>query len=188
MLSNSNRLKLFLFSLLSLFTLSGAISQRADTAYSIMKNSAQFSFWDSLPAPTGWVNDFENLFTTEEERLLDSIINDFKNKTTIEIAIVTLDTYATPKDRFVELTLHMAQTWGIGVKEKNNGILIGISKGYRKIRIENGRGITKIISDEETKNIIDNDFIPSFKEGNYFEGTLVGLMKILEFILKNENH
>lgn len=170
------------------FSLLHTHAQIPDSSHDISTIPHQFSFWDSLPAPTGMVNDFENLFTTEEERLLDSIVNDFKNKTTIEIAIVTLDTSATLKDRFEELTLHLAQTWGIGVKEKNNGILIGISKGYRKMRIENGWGITKIISDEETKNIIDNNFIPSFKEGNYFEGTFVGLMKILEFLLKNENH
>ena len=38
---------------------------------------------------------------------------------------------------------------------KKNGILIGISKGYRKIRIQNENGIEKIITDEETKSIIE---------------------------------
>jgi metallo-beta-lactamase class B len=142
----------------------------------------QFSFWDSLPAPTGWVNDFEDLFSIVEERLLDSIINDFKNKTTIEIAIITLDTSATPKDRFEELTLHIAKSWGIGVKGKDNGILIGISKGYRKMRIENGRGINELLSDEETKNIIYNHFIPSFKEGDYFLGSKTGLTALIDLL------
>lgn len=75
--------------------------------------------------------------------------------------------------------LRLANTWGVGKKEKNNGVTICISKGYRRMRICNGYGIEKVLSDAETKAIVDRDFIPSFKAGDYYKGTLMGLEAIM---------
>jgi uncharacterized protein len=139
-------------------------------------------FWDSLPKPTRWVNDYENLFTEAQQSSLDSIIDDFKNKTSVEICIVTLDTFVTTQEKFDNLALHIANTWGIGDKDKNNGVTICISKGYRRIRVCNGYGIEAYLSNKETQTIVDHNFIPSFKNGNYYEGTINGLMTIIALL------
>lgn len=139
-------------------------------------------FWDSLPRPTGWVNDYEGLYADEEELVLDSIISIFKSETGFEFALVTIDTIYTTEDKFDELTLRIASSWGVGEKGKDNGILIGISRGHRKIRINNGFGIEKLITDNETKEIIDNYFIPYFKTGQYFPGTLTGLTELIKLL------
>lgn len=141
-----------------------------------------YSYWDSLPNPVGWVNDFEGLFTDKQKQLLDSIIADFKRETDIEIAIVTIDSSATSKERFDSLTLYMANKWGVGQEGKDNGILIGISKGHKKIRIQNGYVIEKLISDDETKTIIANYFLPAYKAGNYYTGTRDGLIKLIDLL------
>lgn len=143
------------------------------------------SFWTNLPVPRGWVNDFENLFTINEQKYLDSIVSAYKARTSVQMAIVTLDTNSTTKERFDDLTLHITKTWGIGEKGKNNGILIGISRGFRQMRIQNGYGIERRMSDNQTKQIIDNYFIPGFKKSNYYKGTLDGLNKIIEHLDKN---
>ena len=138
---------------------------------------------DSLPQPRGYVNDFENLFSDEEERLLHNLIKDFEKRTTIQIALITIDTSMTTADSLAAWTLRIANNWGVGQKNKNNGVTIGISAGYRQIRIQNGYGIEKILSDAETKMIIDTAFLPRFQEANYFKGTYTGvlaLMKTLE--------
>jgi uncharacterized protein len=134
----------------------------------------------SIPKPVGNVNDFEKIYSPEETETLDSLIVDFKKRTTIQIAIITIDTNMVAGKDFDKWTLKVMNTWGVGQKEKKNGILIGISKGYRRIRIQNGPGIVKILSNQETKEIIDKDFIPSFKETKYFEGTLNGLKALME--------
>ena len=139
-------------------------------------------FWNNLPKPTNWTNDYEDLYTNVEEIKLDSIITKFELETTIEIAIVTINTTKTSEEKFEELSLHIAQIWGVGKKDKDNGILIAISKGYRKIKIQNGNGIEKIITDNETKEIIDNYFIPDFKKGNYYDGTLKGLVELIKLL------
>ena len=140
------------------------------------------SFYDSLPKPNNWTNDYENLFSDEEETKLNKIIDDFEKETSIEIAIVTIDSFKVSKDGFDALLLHIANTWGIGKKDKSNGIFIAISKDHRKIRIQNGDGIVQIISDEETSMIIQNHIIPFFKKEDYFEGTLSGLLNIINLL------
>ncbi|WP_207495659.1 TPM domain-containing protein [Aridibaculum aurantiacum] len=142
-------------------------------------------FWDSLPQPSGYVNDYENLYTDDEEDILDSLILDFEKRTTVQMAIVTFDTLMMTKDSLDALTLRIAKYWGVGQKEKNNGVLIGISRGYRKIRIQNGYGIEKVLTDGETKEVVDKAFIPAFRQGRYFDGTLNGLKTLMEALIKN---
>jgi uncharacterized protein len=144
-------------------------------------------FWDSLPKPSSWTNDYEGLFNDDEEQKLDSIISAFEKETTVQFCIVTLDTIYTTKERFDDLALHISKAWGVGQKDKNNGITICISKGYRKIRICNGYGIEKILSDKETKEIMDKYFIARFKEGKYFQGTLDGLIALVETLRQKLN-
>jgi uncharacterized protein len=142
------------------------------------------NYWIKLPSPTGWVNDFENIFTEDEENTLDSLISEYEKRTTTEITVITIPTSATDKDRFDELTLHIAKSWGVGKKEKNNGILIGISKGHRTIRIQNGLGIEKLITDNQTKQIIDQIIIPSFKANDFYKGVFNGIQEIKQILDK----
>ena len=78
-------------------------------------------YWNNLPKPVSWTNDYENLFTEIEQTKLDSIISKFEKETSIEISIVTIDTIKTSEEKFEDLTLHIAQTWRIGKAEKDNG-------------------------------------------------------------------
>jgi uncharacterized protein len=64
---------------------------------------------------------------------------------------------------FELLNLATAKKWGVGDKDKNNGILISFSNGLRKVNIQNSLGIAKVYSNEETKNIIEQTINPFFK-------------------------
>ena len=154
-------------------------TQTVDSNIQKLRLSRQL-FWDSLPQPTGYINDYENLYSASEEATLDSIIAHFERITTKQIVIITIDTSMTASDSLDDLTLRIAKKWGVGQKDKDNGIAIGISRGYRKMRIQNGYGIEKILTDRETKEIIDNFFVTGFKNGNYFEGTLNGLNALIK--------
>jgi uncharacterized protein len=129
-----------------------------------------------------WVSDYDDLFTAFEVLSLEKLIQNFEDKTTAEITVLTLDTIACTKENFDAFTLQLARTWGTGKKATNNGILIAICKGYRKVRIHNGTGIEKIMTDAETKEIIEQQMIPEFREGNYYGGTESGIKKIIEVL------
>ncbi len=137
------------------------------------------TFLNNLTSPSGFVNDYENIFSESEEKILDSLIAAFQGATAIEITVLTLDSTATARDNFDDLTLQIGNKWGLGKNNGNNAILVGISKGHRRIRIHNGYGIEKIFSDEETKKVIDDFIIPEFKNANFYQGTLNGLHEIV---------
>jgi uncharacterized protein len=54
------------------------------------------------------------------------------------------------------------------------------------MRINNGYGIERILSDEETAEIVNKQFIPNFKTGDFFKGTTYGIEEIKLKILKNK--
>jgi uncharacterized protein len=177
------------FQILILFLAFSMKAQNGDTLKIESKKSISLelyrqTFWDNLPKPLNWTNDYENIFSDDEEVKLNQIIADFEKETTVEIAIVTIDTFKVSKEKFNDLSLHIARTWGVGKNEKSNGILIAISKGYRQIRIQNGDGISSILSDDETAKIIRNQIIPYFKKEDYFEGTKAGILKLIELLRK----
>lgn len=186
-MSNS-RIKIVSQVLILLFVFSMK-AQTSDTLKLENKKSVSLElyrqvFWDNLPKPHNWTNDYENLFSAKEETELNEIISDFEKETTVEIAIVTIDTSKVSKDKFEDLSLHIARTWGVGKKEKSNGILIAISREYQQIRIQNGDGIALVLSDEETAEILQKQFFPYFKNEEYFEGTKAGILKLIELLRK----
>lgn len=130
---------------------------------------------NAVPEHVGLVNDYENIYSESEEAYLDSLVAAIEKESSIEIAIITLDDKMTTTKDFDSLTLVIAKTWGVGKPKKNNGILIGISSVLRTVRIQNGLGIEKIVSNEATKAIIDEKMIPLFKSNQYFEGTRMGI-------------
>lgn len=143
------------------------------------------SIWDSLPA-IGWVNDFEGLFSHNEEDSLESMLQHFEKETTVEIAIVTLDSNMVQKDRFNDFSDHLLKIWGIGKFAKKNGIVICISRDYRQLFVSTGAGITTYMDDGEKYRIIAQDFIPPFNEYRYFDGTLSGLNELMNKVTKKK--
>ncbi len=132
----------------------------------------------TFPKLLGYVNDFEDILTPEQENELAKLIGAHEKKTTNQIAIVTL-TSISPYDNMEQYSLDLANYWGIGQKGKNNGVLIAIGKNLRQIRINNGYGLEARLTDLETKKIIDDKMIPYFKTDNYYEGILKGLEAII---------
>ena len=177
------RLIITLFFCITLFGNSYAQNEQNPIGDSTVKivDSIQNQIVDiSNLEPTGWVSDFEHIFSESQISELDSIIAHFEKETSNEIAIVTIEESWATKENFDSLVYVISKNWGIGKQGKNNGILIGICTGLRVIRIQNGTGIAERLSDKETKKIIDKFIIPEFKKGNYFEGVKSALLALMQ--------
>jgi len=182
------KLKIFYIFFLSI-TLIANSSLEAQTKTELSKESLENyrkQFWNNIPKPMRWVNDYEKAFTPKQIASLDSIIVNFMEESSIQIAIITIDTLMTNKKMFNDLALRVANQWGVGETEKDNGILFAFSRLHRQVRIVNGYGIEKLISDRETKEIIENTIIPYFKKDDYYSGTFNGLSALIK-ILKTKN-
>jgi uncharacterized protein len=134
---------------------------------------------DAVPPATGYITDWENLFSDAQEAHIDSVLAEFEAKTSIQIAVVTIDSAMANAAEFDSVTLKIANAWGVGQKEKNNGLVIGISNGLQLMRIQTGSGLMQKLPDEETQKIVDKDFLPHFEQGHYYKGTLEGLQALM---------
>ena len=132
----------------------------------------------------GWVSDTANILSSQTENRLNQIINDLEKETTVEIAIVTVQTTKpaqTPKIFATKLFNY----WGIGKKNKNNGILFLISKAERRVEIEIGIGMEEILRDRQIINIIETKIIPQFRQNNFDRGVLDGTQALIVQVQKN---
>lgn len=130
-----------------------------------------------FPQRIGNVNDYEDVFSDVEERALDSLAKDFKSRTSVELVIVTVDSAMAPLDKFNSYTLQMSKRWEIGNKDKKNGILIGISSTFQRVRINRGLGV-KGLKDADVRVIMDDYMFPELRKGNYFEGTRIAIAEM----------
>lgn len=120
------------------------------------------------PNPPRLVNDFTNTLTGEQREALENKLVAYDNSTSNQIAIVIIPTLGDYTDE--QVGLEIIRTWGVGNKDKNNGIVVLIAKDDHKIRIEVGYGLEGAIPDVTAKSIIDNEIAPNFKAGNYYRG------------------
>ncbi len=134
-----------------------------------------------LPAPNGFVNDFENILTVDEEMGLKQLISDHEKATSNEISIVTISSYE-PHETLFDYSYELAKYWGIGKKDINNGVMIIYGDSIREVRIQIGIGLEEKFTDWEAKQIIDSIMIPEFKKNNYFLGTKLGIEAVIEEI------
>ncbi|MBE9116608.1 TPM domain-containing protein [Lusitaniella coriacea LEGE 07157] len=121
----------------------------------------------------GWVTDMADILLNDTEDRLNRIISELEAKNGTEMAVVTVRETApspTPKAFATELF----NTWGIGKKGENNGVLFLISKGDRRVEIETGYGIAEILPDVRVANIIETEIVPRFKQKDFDGGAIAG--------------
>jgi len=92
----------------------------------------------------------------------------YDDSTSNQIAIVIIPTVGSYSVE--EVAFEILRRWGVGNKEKNNGIVILVAKDDRKLRIEVGYGLEGAVPDLTARSIIDNEITPNFKAGNYYRG------------------
>ncbi|MBL7150505.1 TPM domain-containing protein [Candidatus Microgenomates bacterium] len=137
-----------------------------------------------FPEPVGYVNDFGKMFSSEFGENLEKRLSDFEKETTVEIAIVTIESLA---DYTVEeYAVRLFEQWKIGKKEKDNSLLLLSAKEERKVRIEVGYGLEPVITDGRAGRIIREKIVPSFKKENYEQGIELAVVQIEEYIKTGE--
>ena len=134
-----------------------------------------------FPNQIGYVNDFEHVFSQQEVKKLNDLIVKYEKTTSNEIAVVTILTYK-PYTTLFDYSLTLANKWGVGKKDKNNGVVLVFGKKIREIRIQVGDGLIKKLTDDEAKKIVSETIIPNFKKGDFFNATKLGLIQIMEQI------
>lgn len=133
-----------------------------------------------FPQPVGYVNDFAQVLEENYRVDMENLLKNFEKETTVEIAVVTVKSCnkLDPKTYAVKLF----ESWGIGKKGKDNGVLILLALKERRIEIEVGYGLEGILTDGKCGEILDKYVIPYFKEKRWGEGLYRGVQQIINVI------
>lgn len=136
------------------------------------------SFAQDFPAkPNKLVNDYTGTLSADQIRQLEQKLVAFDDSTSIQVAIAILKSVG--EYDINDYALQLGRAWGVGTKGKDNGVMIVVAIGDRKISIQTGYGIEGVLPDMYTRRIIDNDIKPHFKAGNYYEGLNAGTNAII---------
>ncbi len=120
------------------------------------------------PEPARLINDFAKVIGPADANQLESKLKTYFDSTSTQIVVVIENTLE--GDDIFDYCQRLAQSWGIGNKDKNNGVLLYIAIDDRKIRIHTGYGMEATITDALSKRIINEIIKPYFKQALYAEG------------------
>ena len=130
------------------------------------------------------VVDWADILTEEEEEKLGQELNELEQSIGSQMVVHTIESLE--GEKIEEYSLRMANAWEIGRKDYDDGILITVALWDRKVRIEVGYGLEKIIKNEIADQIIQESMMPNFKEENYYEGIMEAVIKIKTLIKENK--
>jgi len=130
-----------------------------------------------VPPNDGFVTDTAGVITAEQKAELDASLNAYRTKTSNEIAILLVKNLG--GEVIDDVGVQVGRAWGVGAKQKNNGILILASLEDRQVTIQTGYGLEGAVPDVVAKGVIDEDIVPAFRDAKYFEG-LVAATEALE--------
>lgn len=120
------------------------------------------------PNPPRLVNDLANMLSPQQAGALEQKLVAYNDSTSTQIAIVTVPTVGDYD--MVQYAVKLGRTWGVGGSEFNNGVVILIAANDHKAFIATGYGMEGPLPDAVCQEIIDQDIIPNFKQGNYYKG------------------
>lgn len=138
-----------------------------------------------LPARMGdvAVNDFARVIPASFQRQIEAICIEVWQKTNTAIVDVTIETLG---DYDLEdYATRLYETWGIGKKGEDKGVLILNVIQDRKVRIETGYGVEGILPDGKVGGIIDDYMIPLMRQGDYGQAHLNVVVVIAQVIAED---
>jgi uncharacterized protein len=119
----------------------------------------------SFPALTGRVVDQAQILDAATRTRIDSKLEQLESKTTTQLVVATLRSLQGYD--IADYGYRLGRTWGIGQKGKNNGVILLVAPGERKIRIEVGYGLEGTVTDAVSRLIIENAILPRFRAGDF---------------------
>lgn len=137
-----------------------------------------------MPAPTKefYVNDFANVIDAETEKHIVNVSSQIAKDTGAQIVVATVTSL--DGTEISDYALKMGREWGIGDKEKNNGVLLLLSTGDRELRIEVGYGLEGALPDGKCGRIMDEYIVPGFSDNEYSAGILRGYDQLVYEVCK----
>jgi uncharacterized protein len=158
--------------------LAGVLLALAVVAVSAQRVAAQSN--GDLPELTAPVNDFAHVIDSASATRIDRLSRSLQAASGDVVVVATVPTIAPYGDiREYAVKLFENHGRGIGVKGKDNGLLILLAQQERRVYVEVGYGLEQWITDGYAGETSRDDMVPEFRNGNYGAGLANGTARIV---------
>ncbi len=123
------------------------------------------------------VYDKAKLLTSSQFNTLENKLIKYNDTTSTQIVVAIVNTIG--GKNIALYATEWAHEWGIGNKEKDNGVFVLIAKDDRKLTIRTGYGVEHLLTDAYSRRIIEQVIKPEFKQGKYYQGIDKGTTYIM---------
>jgi len=127
-----------------------------------------------LPAaPDDYVLDDAGVLSSAQSSVLAYDLKQFERETSNQLVVAVFP--KVPDDHVMEdFTQRVAEAWGAGRKDRENGMVLFVFPESRQLRVEVGYGLEGAVPDATANRIINEEIIPSFRAGDLGAGIVKG--------------
>jgi len=133
-----------------------------------------------VPPLDAHVIDTTATLSAAERQSLETALADFERRKGVQIAALIVP--STAPEAIEQYSMRVVETWRLGRKGIDDGILVLVAKSDRAMRIEVGYGLEGAVPDAIAKRLIDEYFVPRFRDGDYYGGLRVGLDRLMQIV------
>jgi uncharacterized protein len=138
----------------------------------------------TLPAPTGYVNDFAGVLRPDTVQSVNALCRQVDQKAHAQIAVVTVNTIEANgggDTSIEEFATALEEKWKVGAKGTDKGVLMLLVMNPRRGRIEVGYGLEGILNDAKVGDI-GRAMSPSARQNDYNTAVPLGVSQIAQVI------
>jgi uncharacterized protein len=133
------------------------------------------------PKPDRYFNDYAGVVSKEVADRFNEQLAQFERETSDQVVVAVFPRMQSDSD-IADYTQRVAQTWGVGQKERRNGVVLFVFIQDRKISIQVGYGLEGALPDITAYDIRANHIQPYFRNGDYEGGLATGIDLICKAI------
>ncbi len=130
----------------------------------------------ALP-PVARVTDLTGTLNAEQQAALSKMLADFEARKGSQIAVLLVPT--TQPEDIAQFGIRLADAWKLGRKGVDDGAILIIALGDKRMRIEVGRGLEGAITDLAASRIIGEYLRPRFRAGDFYGGIMSAVDRMI---------
>ena len=133
------------------------------------------------PKPAGYFNDYAGVVSKEAASRFNEQLAQFERDTSDQVVVAVFPKMQSDSD-IADYTQRVAQAWGVGQKDRRNGVVLFVFTQDRKMFIQVGYGLEGALPDATAFDITERSIKPLFRTGNYEAGLATGIDLIFKAI------
>ena len=133
------------------------------------------------PKPDRYFNDYAGVVSKEAAYRFNEQLAQFERETSDQVVVAIFPKMQTESD-IADYTQRVAQAWGVGQKERRNGVVLFVFVQDRKMFIQVGYGLEGALPDITAFDITEYRIKPHFRSGDYEGGIAAGIDSIFKAI------